>query len=86
MFYYLTEQRPPVKNFWLANNVVEVDELFSSLEESIAKKKKYPMIIDTKQNIMGEVGQIKLNNFLKKFSYFSNDNNKSFTIWMTDLE
>ena len=41
IFYYLTECEPSVNKIWLANNVIQVDELFFELEESIIDKKKY---------------------------------------------
>lgn len=65
MFYYLTETTPPVKKFWLYNNYVQVDELFSSLENSIDLTSKYPVIVDTKEVVMGEKGQDRLSNFWK---------------------
>tara|TARA_Y100001970_G_scaffold52902_1_gene66931 strand:- start:1299 stop:3002 length:1704 start_codon:yes stop_codon:yes gene_type:complete len=85
IFYYLTEYEPSVNEIWLANNVLQVDELFSELEESIIQKKKYPMIVDTNENIMGSAGQKKLDAFLRKYNFYSVDINNTFTIWKTDF-
>ena len=81
MFYYLTETIPPVKKFWLTNNYVQVDELFVSLDSSIKSTGKYPMIVDTKQNIMGEAGQIRLEHFLIEHGYKSTVKTENFNIW-----
>ncbi len=81
MFYYLTETIPPVKKFWLTNNYVQVDELFASLDSSIKSTGKYPMIVDTKQNIMGEAGQIRLELFLIGHGYKSTVKTENFDIW-----
>ena len=81
MFYYLTETYPPVDKFWLTNNFVQVDELFLSLRESIKQTGKYPLIVDTKQNIMGEYGQNRLREFLEEYGYDCIEENRSFDIW-----
>lgn len=82
MFYYLTETTPPVKKFWLTNNYVQVDELFTSLETSIKSTGKYPMIVDTKQKIMGENGQKKFEHFLKEHGYICKKRTENFNIWI----
>lgn len=81
MFYYLAKQQPPVKKFWLENNFVQVDEFFNSINESIQSSGKWPLIVDTKQKIMGEAGEKKLSLFLKKNNYIRIVQNKKFTIW-----
>lgn len=81
MFYYLTETTPSVKKFWLTNNYVQVDELFTSLETSIKSTGKYPMIVDTKQNIMGVEGQKRFEQFLKEYGYECIEQTKKFDIW-----
>ncbi|MBN1822607.1 MAG: glycosyltransferase family 39 protein [Prolixibacteraceae bacterium] len=81
MFYYLTESFPPVKEFWLENNTVQVDELFFSLEESIASTGNYPLIVDTKQNILGDKGQVRLEQFLNKYGYRCKLEHSDFNIW-----
>ncbi len=78
MFYYLTETSPPVKNFWLD---VQVDELFLSIEKSIESTGKHPLIVDTKQNIMGDIGQERLEQFLKKYGYKCKEKHENFNIW-----
>jgi hypothetical protein len=82
MFYYLTETKPPVKKFWLVNNYVQIDELFHSLEKIIDSTGKYPMIVDTKQNIMGEEGQKRFEQFLKEYGYSCIERTKNFDIWI----
>lgn len=64
---------------------MQVDELFSELEGSIIQKKKYPMIVDTNENIMGSTGQKKLDAFLRKYNFYSVEINNTFTIWKTDF-
>jgi hypothetical protein len=81
MFYYLTEAYPPVEKFWLTNNYVQVDELFLSLERSIEATGDYPLIVDTKQNIMGEEGQKRFEQFLKEYGYECKEQTKNFDIW-----
>ena len=86
MLYYLTEKEPPVKEIWLVNSIISVSQLFSELEASIFLKKKYPMIVDTKQHVMGEDGQKKLNTFLNKYNFYRVEDNQIFTIWRTDIK
>ena len=86
IFYYLTECEPSVNKIWLANNVIQVDELFFELEESIIDKKKYPMVVDTNENIMGSDGTKKLDAFLKKYNFYKVNQNDTFTIWQTDFK
>lgn len=81
MFYFLTKTIPQVENYWLLNNIVQVEELFSSLEESIKLTQKYPLIVDTKQNIMGESGQMKFEKFLKKYNYSCIERKENYNIW-----
>ena len=83
MLYYLTEKEPSIRQIWLANNRIKVDKLFSDLEASIVHKKKYPMIIDTKHNIMGKDGQKKLDTFLKKYNFYIVDDNQFYAVWKT---
>jgi len=82
MFYYLTETTPPIKKYWLANNYVQVDELFTSLEKSIKSTGKYPMIVDTKQKIRGVKGQKRFEKFLKEYGYKCKERTDSFDIWI----
>jgi hypothetical protein len=84
MFYYLTESTPPIRKFWLTNQVVQIEELFSSLEKSIEKTGNFPMIVDTKENIMGEKGQKRLGKFLKDFDYQLKESNEKFDIWISN--
>ena len=82
MFYYLTETIPPVKKFWLTNNYVQIDELFHSLEKIIDSTQRYPLIVDTKQNIMGGDGQMRFEQFLKEYEYKCIERTRNFDIWI----
>ena len=84
MLYYLTEKEPSIRQLWLANNRIKADKLFSDLEHSIIKNKKYPMIVDTKNKIMGKDGQKKLILFLKKYNFYIVENNQFCVVWRTD--
>jgi hypothetical protein len=86
MFYYLTESTPPVRKFWLTNQVVQVEELFTSLEKSIEKTGSFPLIVDTKETIMGDKGQKRLEKFLKDFDYKLKESNENFDIWISHLK
>lgn len=81
LLYYLTAHQPPVRKYWLTNNLVGVDELFGSLGESIRKTGKWPVIVDTKQFVMGESGEKKLNNFFKIYNYKKVVDQQSFSLW-----
>lgn len=81
MFYYLTKHQPPVYKFWLSNNYVQADEFFFSIKESIKLTGKWPMIVDTKQRIMGESGENILSEFLRDNSYVRIEESKDFNIW-----
>ena len=86
MFYYLTESTPPIRKFWLTNQAVQVEELFSSLEISIETTGSFPLIVDTKENIMGDKGQKRLEKFLKDFDYKLKESNEKFDIWISNLK
>jgi len=81
MFYYLTKHQPTIKKFWLVNNVIQTDALFFSIKENIKKTGKWPMIVDTKEKIMGESGENKLSDFFKENNYKIILEKDDFIIW-----
>lgn len=81
MYYYLTKHNPPIKEYWLGNNVYTTKEIFNAIERSIATTNKWPMIVDTKQNIKGKEGQVALEEFLVKNDYCIHHSSKIITIW-----
>lgn len=81
IFYYLNNQQPPIKSFWLNNKVLKTDELFNSINESIKSTGKWPLIVDTKEKSMGQTGEQRLAEFLKKNNYVKVEQNNNFEIW-----
>jgi len=81
MFYYLTESSPPINKFWLTGNEVQVIELFNYINESISSTGKYPLIVDTKEYVLGMDGEEKLNEFLKQNKYSIYEKNDTYIIW-----
>lgn len=81
LFYYLTESKVPLEKFWLANNIVEAEYVFNTLNIFIEEHKQYPLIIDTKEQILGVDGELRLESFLKIHNYKSVEATNSFTIW-----
>ena len=81
MFYYLTENAPIIKKVWLSNNVIAEVELFFLINESIKKSQKYPIIVDTKQDVLGKKGQEKLSDFLASNNYKIVEEKTHYIIW-----
>jgi hypothetical protein len=81
MFYYLTDNFPPIKNFWLRHRILDANEMLRQLVESIKITGKWPLIIDTRDNIMGEEGKSILNSFLYKNGYICVEAKEEFKIW-----
>ena len=78
LFYYLTEKKPAIKNYWLSYNCRTADGLFYELKDV------KPVIIDTKEQILGESGQKKLLEFLNKHHYKLKEKNKFVNIWTVE--
>ncbi len=82
IFYYLTKNQPAVKKFWLVNDFVSMDELFFSISKSIQKSGEFPLIVDTKQKIMGDDGESELKKFLLINQYKKVEDNFDYSIWI----
>lgn len=82
MFYFLINSKPTIENIWMTNNQHQPDELFNSIIENINKTKKWPLIVDTKENVMKEEGEIALQKFLKSNKYICKINKPDFNIWV----
>ena len=81
MIYFLTEQKPPIMKYWLTNNFVQPEEVFFSLEVHIRTDHKWPIIVDTHQNIFeGKTGN-QLKEFLERNKYKIVADEPGFTIW-----
>ena len=81
MFYYLTENAPPIKKIWISDNEVGEDELFFLINEGIKKSGKHPIIVDTKQEVLGKKGQEKLSEFLVSNNYKVVEEKQGYIIW-----
>lgn len=81
MLYYLTNKKPIINRYWLANDVITADELFKLITKEIMKTNNYPAIIDTKEIILGGNGEEKLKDFLSENNYKKIVNSTSFNIW-----
>jgi hypothetical protein len=82
LLYYLTDSRPAIKNFWLANNTISVNNLFNELEISAHAHTGLPLILDGKDGIMGEPGRVKLSEFLIKNGYILVEDQVDFALWI----
>jgi hypothetical protein len=80
MFYYLTNKQPPFKKIWMNNNVLQAAEMYTNLQTSVNASKN-PAIIDTKQNVLGEEGQIYLDSFLRCNHYELIVDSPTFRLW-----
>jgi hypothetical protein len=81
LFYYLTKNPPPIKTFWLQNNVIQVEDLFISIHASIQTTAKWPMVVNTKENVLGEKGEATLAEFLNTNDYIKIEETPNFEIW-----
>ena len=84
LFYYLTQQKPTLFNFWMGRQVFTTENLFRQLEESISQTLKYPMVVVTDKKILGEEGSDLLDRFLQKHNYQRVEDSKRFQIWTTE--
>jgi hypothetical protein len=80
MFYYLTKHQPEVEKCWF-DKFDSAEDFINSIEKSIRTTRKWPLIIDVKENVMGEKGEVKLAYFLKKNGYNLIKNRNDFAVW-----
>ncbi len=81
LFYFLTERHPPVQQFWLANNAITPVKLFNDLDDYIAVANDWPIIVDTKEEVLKEEGERHLANFLNKHDYQIVSESSEYNIW-----
>ena len=81
MLYYLSDKQPAITPYWLINNVVGLTQLFKKLNSL----EKLPIIIDTKENIFGDKGQSKLQQFLVLNNYILKNKSNYGDIWVPDI-
>lgn len=81
MFYYLTQKKPAVRKYWLVNKFVEPEELFANLNNQIIKTGRWPLMVDMRQNVMFEKGEVLLNEFLTKNHYNLLVDSPHYRIW-----
>lgn len=81
MFYYLMENPPAIKEYWLGNNVYTVKQIFDALEASPSRHGKWPIIIDTNQPLLGKDGEEALADFLSKHHYEAVIYQKDLRLW-----
>ena len=84
LFYYLSQQKPALYNYWMANQVATAENLFHRLKKSISQTSKYPMMVVTDKEILGEEGSDLLDRFLQKYHYRCVEDSESFQIWNTE--
>lgn len=82
MFYFLINSKPTIENLWMSDNQHESGELFMSINENIKKTKKWPLIVDTKEKVLNEEGEIALQKFLKSNKYICKIDKPDFNIWI----
>ncbi len=82
MFYYLTNKKPVLENFWLSDKMHQPQELFLKINENIFKTKKWPIIVDTKGNVLGNDGELALQKFLISNNYICKIDKPDFNIWV----
>jgi len=78
LLYYLSDKQPAIIPYWLKNNVVGLSQLFKKLNAL----EILPIIIDTKESIFGEEGQIKLQQFLVLNNYILKNKSNYGDIWV----
>ena len=66
----------------MSDNMQQSEELFIKINKNIIKTKKWPLIVDTKNNVLGESGEKHLKKFLKQNNYYCKINNPNFNIWI----
>ena len=81
LFYYLTEHRPPVRTFWMANNVTEPRVLFKKLRDGIFRTGSFPLVVITKKDVLGEKGLSLLCDFLEENNYECLEKTGKYEIW-----
>jgi hypothetical protein len=84
LFYYLSQQKPTLFNFWMGRQVFTTENLFRQLEKSISQTSIYPMMVVTDKDRLGEEGSDLLDRFLQKYHYRCVEDSESFQIWNTE--
>ena len=82
MFYYLTNKKPILENFWMSDKMHQPEELFLKINENIIKSKKRPIIVDTKGEVLGNDGELALQKFLISNNYICKIDKPDFNIWV----
>ena len=82
MLYFLVDIKPVLKDIWLKRNVIQAEVLFDELEKKASATQEWPVVIDTKENVMGTDGQELLITFLANNRYQLKNTNKDFDIWI----
>ena len=81
LFYYLSERKPCVKYIWLKGIDLNPDVFLKELSNSIYNNKQYPLIINTKEFVLGNNFETKMISFLKKNKYEIIEETARYSIW-----
>jgi hypothetical protein len=84
LFYYLCQQKPALFIYWMQSYAFMPEYLFRRLEKSISQTSKYPMMVVTDKERLGEEGSDLLDRFLQKYHYRCVEDSESFQIWNTE--
>jgi hypothetical protein len=86
LFYYLSQQKPALFSFWMANaedRVARAGQIIGLLEQSIYQTSRYPLILVTNRMQLGKEGSVLLDRFLEKYNYQCVEDSGTFQVWNT---
>jgi hypothetical protein len=86
LFYYLSQQKPALFSFWMANaedRVARAGQIIGLLEQSIYQTSRYPLILVTNRMQLGKEGSVLLDRFLEKYNYQCVEDSGNFQVWNT---
>jgi hypothetical protein len=85
LFYYLTNHQPEVERCWF-DKFHTAEDFIKSIEKSILKTGKWPLIVDVKEKVIGEHGELILANYLQKNNYLAVEEGIKYTVWKKQMD
>ncbi len=85
LFYYLTNHQPEVERCWF-DKFHTAEDFIKSVKKSILKTGKWPLIVDVKEKVIGEHGELILANYLQKNNYLPVEEGIKYTVWKKQMD
>ncbi|MFT5336099.1 MAG: hypothetical protein ACI9YL_000091 [Luteibaculaceae bacterium] len=81
-FYVILDKKPFIKEYWLNNAVYTPEYVWAQMEKKVGEMNAFPVLIDTKQNILGKKGEVGFIDFINTHLYSKSYSSDNFDIWI----